>query len=474
MTDGGAQSPAADDGEHALARARLKVMDYMLSRWCESRELPPPSMFKSADPAVVPPSYERWAAESAANVAEVHRLAQQAELSDDELGRATALAEQALAAGMPFSVEEVRRRITNMAQDALATQRRFSDPRVRDKALLREFDTELSDAMAPDFDARLAAETAEAHVYANERLRAGIELARATWRANWGDAIAQVHGVAQHDGASSADVAQALGLAQQAFQALHQESTASFYRALKNKAFGDHYAEWEADPETVAEVASWPKPAVWARPLPNGRDQRAAEKNKDKGPRWHLFPGYPSASWWLRGALVADDEGAGLIDADGVRRPFPFSTGGCFLVRGQTSGAGRTTGDDYGPGMTSLFIAAPESYGKRTLLRLPANGFYRDYGRKGLDKEMEVESRLKSFAARAGMEFVERLYEETLPTTSMQAGPNPEFPGYFKAPSWEDAVYDQATKARRLTELPAGLRSLLGRRKPEWQDMLGR
>ena len=41
----------------------------------------------------------------------------------------------------------------------------------------------------------------------------------------------------------------------------------------------------------------------------------------------------PSRSWWQHGALVVDEEGPALIDADGMRMPIPVPPAGGVLVR---------------------------------------------------------------------------------------------------------------------------------------------
>lgn len=41
----------------------------------------------------------------------------------------------------------------------------------------------------------------------------------------------------------------------------------------------------------------------------------------------------PSRSWWRQGALVVDDRGPALIDADGLRVPIPVPPDGGVLVR---------------------------------------------------------------------------------------------------------------------------------------------
>ena len=60
--------------------------------------------------------------------------------------------------------------------------------------------------------------------------------------------------------------------------------------------------------------------AVVVRPVPNDVDRRHLDRYARTGKR---RKGMVSPSWWEHGALVADDDGPGLIDADGVRHALP-------------------------------------------------------------------------------------------------------------------------------------------------------
>lgn len=141
----------------------------------------------------------------------------------------------------------------------------------------------------------------------------------------------------------------------------------------------------------------------------------------------------PSASWWERGALVVDDDWAALIDADGDRHPFPRESRGGFLVCGTLRlNAGAPTSNVPRP---FLFLATPASAGQRCVLRLPHRGFVSsrlvDNARSDI---------LVKFAIQAGLEWTLRDYAVKWPED--------EFPGYAHAPDLRDAVYDEATRQR--------------------------
>lgn len=61
-------------------------------------------------------------------------------------------------------------------------------------------------------------------------------------------------------------------------------------------------------------------PAYWRDRINEGTDQTG-------------FGRAPSRSWWRHGALVVDEAGPALIDADGLRVPIPVPPAGGVLVR---------------------------------------------------------------------------------------------------------------------------------------------
>lgn len=213
-----------------------------------------------------------------------------------------------------------------------------------------------------------------------------------------------------------------------------------------------------------------PKPAAFARPVPDQYDDlfiRRAEFDEKYRGRPHVPRSQPSLSWWLKGGLIADIDGPGLIDADGLRHQFPFPAAGCALVRASsfemTIGTGR---HDRIRLDTALFVAAPDSYGRQALLRLPAAGFYAHVGGPTHSDE------LKHFADRAGMRFDDRIYPSALSAEGRNSV-SADFPGYLSVMSWEGAIHDQAWHTRRLRGPGHLLRSVLRRGEPEWQKIMG-
>lgn len=78
-----------------------------------------------------------------------------------------------------------------------------------------------------------------------------------------------------------------------------------------------------AEPQTPAPVI--------IRPRPNELFLQVRRKGADKS--WLERRIDPSDSWWEKGALLSDGRGPALVDADGVRHPFPEAARGGFLVR---------------------------------------------------------------------------------------------------------------------------------------------
>lgn len=166
---------------------------------------------------------------------------------------------------------------------------------------------------------------------------------------------------------------------------------------------------------------------VRLRPRPNEYFRRIKAKGDKKAGTDRILD--PSDSWWEKGALVADDDGPSLIDADGQRHPFPETAQGGYLVESSVKLEAGAPGDSIP--RRFLFVAAPSELGRRVLLVLPAQGFGGDLdGRMGLAR----------FARRAGLEWVLRTYRSGLEYK--------EFPGMREAPNLEDAIHDQATRER--------------------------
>lgn len=144
----------------------------------------------------------------------------------------------------------------------------------------------------------------------------------------------------------------------------------------------------------------------------------------------------PSPSWWERGALVLDDDWAALIDADGKRHPFPTASHGGFLVSGTFKlNAGAATSNMARP---FFFVTTPASAGQRCVLRLPPQGFVSS---RVVDNAY---SDVVTFAMQAGLEWALRDYFARFPED--------EFPGYRGAPNLRDAIYDEATRRRFVSD----------------------
>jgi hypothetical protein len=154
---------------------------------------------------------------------------------------------------------------------------------------------------------------------------------------------------------------------------------------------------------------------------------------RERGPIQRRFRSLapPSAAWWEKGALVLDDDWAALIDADGERHPFPPACRGGFLVSGTfrlNAGAPSNIARPF------FFLATPASAGQRCVLILPPQGFVDPQ----LDDAHDLD--IVNFAIQAGLEWTMRDY--------LVKFPEDEFPGYQHAPSLRDAVYDEATRRR--------------------------
>lgn len=139
---------------------------------------------------------------------------------------------------------------------------------------------------------------------------------------------------------------------------------------------------------------------------------------------------YASGSWWRNGALVVDEQGPALIDADGERHQLALPPWGGKLVYATEmmtvqGGVGR---------YVYLFIADEQNH---PLIRLPHDGF---------DKELAA-----GFAAAAGLTYVE-------PDSAQPQDLKRIYPGYKDRPhpyfdlrrSRSDREHSVSGRVRRL------------------------
>lgn len=256
-----------------------------------------------------------------------------------------------------------------------------------------------------------------------ERLRA--------WASHHAADLLEVQRLAAAPTLSDADLKRGLRLAEEAFGALLGRSAEDMAARIRSDAGKGLRTPTSREPVGLPE----PEPAdralpVVVRPRPDEVLGRVRDRGANKG--WLERRIDPSDSWWEKGGLVVDERGPALLDADGMRHPFPASAPGGFLVRATVTLAGGGGGRPLESLL--LFVAGPPGQGQQVVLRLPHEGF----------GEAEVDMiELDAFARRSGLSFVERDYG----TSSQER----EFPGYRDAPSLEWAIHDQATRDRSPT-----------------------
>lgn len=107
--------------------------------------------------------------------------------------------------------------------------------------------------------------------------------------------------------------------------------------------------------------------ALVIRPVPDAGQRELMQRGKDRKGLWKYGP---SRAWWDRGALVVDDAGPAVVDADGLRVPVPVPPSGGGIVR-FTSGGG---GTNYGPAAVrhNFYVCDAD---RRKVALLPADGF---------------------------------------------------------------------------------------------------
>ena len=137
----------------------------------------------------------------------------------------------------------------------------------------------------------------------------------------------------------------------------------------------------------------------------------------------------PSRKWWRNGALVVDDAGPAIIDADGYRIAIPVPPAGGMLVRSVVGGSSSSYGSS--PTMFFYFVADPDG---RVTARLPGetDGF--------------TEDGLKDFARAAGMGFTEIVRNPV------------DAPGYSKSVNFDDCIFDRDYRASRRSRMKRALR----------------
>lgn len=163
-------------------------------------------------------------------------------------------------------------------------------------------------------------------------------------------------------------------------------------------------------------------PRFWRRPQPSEDDRKViAERQAGR-----KFLTEPSNGWWERGALVVDDRGPALIDADGARRDFPSSVAGAWLIFNRWY---MTTGNGAAE-ITGAFLAAPTEP-HRVLLRLPAQGF--------------EEADYQAFAACAGFTYGDTATMTIIETEKRYPGSDSR-----RGPSWSDAVFTREDLDQRV------------------------
>lgn len=103
------------------------------------------------------------------------------------------------------------------------------------------------------------------------------------------------------------------------------------------------------------------------RPVPGPVDRDNMDRGVD---RKGINRSGPSREWWARGALVVDDDGPAVVDADGLRVPMPIPPGGGQIVW-YTSGGGSSS---YGPAGFSWNVYVCDA-DRRKVAQLPDRGF---------------------------------------------------------------------------------------------------
>ena len=176
-------------------------------------------------------------------------------------------------------------------------------------------------------------------------------------------------------------------------------------------------------------------PRFYGRVVPSAEDQRLLDSG------WfdthHTSFAYPSGSWWRNGALVVDEQGPGLVDADGTRHSLPLPPwGGRLVYATVTMEVQGGVGSD-----TSLFVT---DEGDHPVLMLPADGF--------------SEETARGFADAAGLAFV-------VPEITDVDKLGRCYPGYDSRPH---PYYDlRRSREDRERSVTGRMRRLLGRRSPD-------
>ena len=132
------------------------------------------------------------------------------------------------------------------------------------------------------------------------------------------------------------------------------------------------------------------------RPVPGPIDREIMAREVDPGKK-HKFG--PSREWWARGALVIDDGGPAVVDADGLRVPVPVPPGGGQIVR-YSSGGGSSS---YGPGgiLVDIYVCDAD---RRKVAQLPRDGFERsDFERFAAVLGVPFESRVSDYKTDPGL-----------------------------------------------------------------------
>jgi hypothetical protein len=128
--------------------------------------------------------------------------------------------------------------------------------------------------------------------------------------------------------------------------------------------------------------------------------------------------------WWANGALVVEEDGAALVDADGGRHPLDLPAFGGRLIKAGEPAIHLSSG---GAAESAAIFVADET--GHPVLRIPAHGFD-DQG-------------LRQFAAAAGLTY--EVYHLSLGKTDKF------FPHLLRSPGLGGAVHDRAQRDRRLS-----------------------
>jgi hypothetical protein len=242
------------------------------------------------------------------------------------------------------------------------------------------------------------------------------------WASEHADEVEEVRRLAASPTLGDEDVHHGLRIAEGAFAALLGLSIAAVDERVRSEAG----ATLRGTPRAQSGSAEQSQ-KIMVRPRPNEHQQRMLTKPRKS---WLARTIDPSDSWWEKGALVVDRQGPALIDADGIRHPFPEARGG-FLVQSNVTVAG---GAPTGPAHYGLlFVAASPEHGQRVLLRLPNEGF---------GETAQDQFELDGFARGAGLTYALREYGAR--------SQDDDYPGFKEAPSLEWAIHDQATRDRSL------------------------